>query len=605
MIKSGRLFDILAHQAREYPQEKAISDLFDGTFRHFSISDIENQSNQIARGIQALDLSVGDKIGLVVQRNRAEFTLLDIAIQKCGMVSVPLYASISINEYTYILKESGCKCIFFGGGDLAEKLIKVKSKLPALQFLFSLDRIENTNYWKDIWSDASDAPLDVSKIDPTQLMTIIYTSGTTGHPKGVMLSHHNILENIYAVIEVMPLGVASRVMSFLPLCHIFERTASFAYLLQGVQIIYSGIDNLGGDEGDLRRVRPHFFTCVPRLLEKVYEKIYERGLALPGWKKKLFFWALDLTDDYHYDKVYTGMASIKRKLADRLVYSKWRDALGREVKGILTASAPCPVKIARVFSAAGIPVREAYGLTESSPGLAINGLQPGMAMLGTVGPPLSNVEIMIDQQDPSYGPGEGEILAAGPNIMMGYYNKPEESKAVLPVIDGKTWLRTGDIGKMVKNPKGNIFLKITDRKKELLKTSTGKYVAPAPIENKLKEHILIEQAMVVGDGHKFAAAIIAPSHDALHRYCQQGGMDGIPIGEMLTQTLVLQKIGHIVASVNEHLARHEQIKKFELVPDIWSMSKANGTNSELTPTLKLKRRVLRDKYADLISKIYA
>ncbi|NND05916.1 MAG: long-chain fatty acid--CoA ligase [Saprospiraceae bacterium] len=603
-MQSGKLFDILSYQAEHYPQDLALSDLFEGNLRSYSIEELEKLSNQIAHGLQKLGLKPGDKIAIVVYRNRVEFTLLDLAIQKCGMISVPLYASISPKEYTYILAESECKCVFFGGGDLAEKIKEAQTALPDLEFLFALDADGEGIFWESIWKNALQEPLDVSAIDPSEVFTIIYTSGTTGHPKGVMLSHTNVLENIYAVVEIVPLSVGAQIMSFLPLCHIFERTASFAYLLQGVQVTYTGIDNLGGEEGDLQRVQPQFLTCVPRLLEKIYERIYQKGLMLTGLKKKLFFWALSLTDEYRYDVQFRGVTRLKWYIADKLIFSKWRAAFGGRVEGILTASAPCPIKIARVFSAAGIPIREAYGLTESSPGLSINGLAPGMAMLGTVGPPLSNVEISIDKSDGSYAADEGEILAAGPNIMLGYYKKPSETDAVIKEINGKRWLLTGDIGKMVTSPTGRKFLKITDRKKELLKTSAGKYVAPAPIESKMKEHILVEQAMVVGDGQKYASAIITPAPEALARFCAGAGLKHMAHDERIQHKTVLNKFDEIISSVNQHFARHEQIKRYQLVVDSWTMTKADGTPGELTPTLKLKRRVLLAKYAPVIDELY-
>lgn len=604
MIQSGRLFDILSYQSKHYPQSKAISDLFEGNLRSYSIHELEKRSNQIAQGLLAMGLVPGDRIAMVVYRNRVEFTLLDLAIQKCGMISVPLYASISTREYVYILEESECKCVFYGAGDLDQKMHDAQASLPNLEFLFSLDSDSQGPYWEEIWKDAPADAIDVSMIDPSSLMTIIYTSGTTGHPKGVMLSHKNILENIYGVIDVMPLAVGAQIMSFLPLSHIFERTASFAYLLQGVQVTYTAIDNLGGEDGDLKRVQPQFFTCVPRLLEKIYERIYQKGLSLTAVKKRLFFWALSLTDDYSYDVQFSGLSRLKWLVADAFIFSKWRAALGGKVEGILTASAPCPVKIARVFSAAGIPIREAYGLTESAPGLAINGLAPGTAILGTVGPALCNVEIRIDQSDDSYGKGEGEILASGPNIMLGYYKKPKETNAVIQEMEGKRWLLTGDIGKIVKSSTGKEFLKITDRKKELLKTSAGKYVAPAPIESKMKEHILVEQAMVVGDGQKYASAIITPSPDALASFCTAEGLDATSHLDRIRHEKVLQKFDEIMDSVNQDFSRHEQIKRFRLVGDNWTMTKEDGSPGELTPTLKLKRRILLEKYASIIEDLY-
>ncbi len=516
---------------------------------------------------------------------------------------MPLYPTISPREYAYILNDASCRAIFFGGADLAEKIQSAQSQVPSLEFLFALDDHPEHPSWETIWSNKASSSTDRG-IRGSDLATIIYTSGTTGHPKGVMLTHRNIVENVKAVNELTPLVAGQRVLSFLPLCHIFERSASFANIYTGASVTYTGLDNLGGEDGDLRRIQPHFLTCVPRLLEKIYEKIYQKGLELTGLKRWLFFWAMRLTEDYSYDKTYWGLARIKRDIADRLIFSKWRAALGGHVQGIITGSAPCPLRIAQVFSAAGIPIREGYGLTESSPGITINRFQPGMAMLGTVGPTITGVDIRIDESDGIYADGEGEILAAGPNIMRGYYNKPEESARVLPEIDGRTWLRTGDVGKIVKGPSGVEFLKITDRKKELLKTSGGKYVAPAPIENRLKEEILVEQAMVVGDGRKFVTALLVAAEDPLRNYCQHKGIPWSDLQTAIELPQIVEKYGEIIERINPHFSHVEQIKKFKLLSDVWVPVQANGAAGELTPTLKLKRRVLRQKYADVIEDLY-
>ncbi|NND32908.1 MAG: long-chain fatty acid--CoA ligase [Saprospiraceae bacterium] len=601
-MKLTRLFDILDHQQHHYPQQEALCDLFEGELRSLSTEQIRHQTNQIAHGLLEIGLQPGDRVGLVMYRNRIEFTLLDLGIQKAGLVSVPLYPTISSGEYEYILKDSGCKVLFYGGGDLATKLSAAKTQVPSLKHLFTLDVSSSNDHWETIWQDAADTPLG-TEIDGESLVTIIYTSGTTGHPKGVMLSHRNILENALAAAKLIPIEAGDVVMSFLPLCHIFERTTSFCYLYCGVSIVFTPLDNLGGEDGDLRRVKPHFMTCVPRLLEKVYEKIYQKGLELSGIKNKLFFWALDLTNDYHYDKIYTGKAKIKHIIADRLIYSKWREALGGNLVGIITGSAPCPERIAQVFSAAGIPIREGYGLTESSPGITINGYNEGQAMLGTVGPVLDKVEIMIDK-DGAYQDDEGEILAAGPNIMIGYYNKPEETAKVIQMIDGKRWLRTGDIGKIIKNDSGTEFLKITDRKKELLKTSGGKYIAPAPMENKLKENILVEQAMVVGDRRKFVSALIVPAEEPLKNYCLKSGMTWTELAVMIKNQQVISIYNNIIDELNKDLARYAQVKKCCLIPHVWVPIREDGSEGELTPTLKLKRRIILEKYDHEINALY-
>ncbi|MBX2816954.1 MAG: long-chain fatty acid--CoA ligase [Saprospiraceae bacterium] len=601
-----RLFDFIKYQIDHYPQDKCIGEIVEGQTRYLSIHEVEAQSNQIARGMQALGLASGDRVAMVMYRNRPEFVLLDLAMQKAGLVSVPMYPTISAKDYEYILNDCQAKAIFFGTGDLEQKINHARSSCPALAHCYRLDEADSTHpLWTELWKDQAADDLDTSQIQPEDLATIIYTSGTTGDPKGVMLSHRNIVENVKSVNNVTPLKPGDRVLSFLPLCHIFERSASMSYIYGGYEVTFAGLDNLGGEDGDLRKIAPHFMTCVPRLLEKIYESIYAKGMALTGAKKKLFFWALALTEDYAFDKTYGGLAQIKRSIADKLIFSKWREALGGNLRGILSGSAPLSHRIAQVFSAAGIPIREGYGLTESSPGITIGRYEPNQALLGTVGPTLDGVEVRIDDADGDYAADEGEILASGPNIMIGYYNKPEETAQTLVEIDGKTWLRTGDIGKMVSGPGGLQYLKITDRKKELLKTSAGKYVAPAPIENKLKEHILIENAMLIGDRRKFVSALIVVSENAVRTLCQEElNVSATALSELIELPAVKEKYQAVIDDINASLARHEQIKRFSLLDQIWEPIKADGSTGELTPTLKLKRRIILSKFAGQIDLLY-
>ena len=367
---------------------------------------------------------------------------------------------------------------------------------------------------------------------------------------------------------------------------------------------FTGTDNLGGESGDLQDVKPYFFSTVPRLLEKVYEKIYNKGLTLEGTKKKLFFWALDLTEEYTFAFKPSGIKGFKWKIADKLIFRKWREALGGNVKMIVTGAAPCPRKMAQVFSAAGIPIREGYGLTETSPTLSVNNIDASQAMLGTVGPILEGVEIQIDRSDGDYKPDEGEILAFGPNVMMGYYNNEEANAKVFKEMDGKRWFRTGDIGKFVTNHAGVKCLKITDRKKELLKTSGGKYVAPAPIENKLKEDFLVEQVMVVGDKQKFVSALILPAHEALLDWCKNNNVDTSDKNAIFSNEKVIAAYQKIIDGINPEFSHIEQIKKFKLLSCEWGPMKDDGTDAELTPTLKLKRRVIREKHKNDIAEIY-
>lgn len=597
-----RLFDFIYYQQKHCPQEKAFGYKKGSEWVYFSTDKIIEMANQASCGLIKLGIQPGDKVALIVYKNRPEWVAMDIAIQQIGAINVPVYPTISPGEYEYIFNDAGVKIAFVGEGDLYDKVSSKFHAIPSLTEIYTLDKMTDRKYWKDIFTTEGQEIVDDRKagVKPEELATLIYTSGTTGNPKGVMLSHDNIVSNVRCVNDLLPLGQGDIALSFLPICHIFERSASYSYIYSGINIVFTGTDNLGGETGDLQTIKPHFFTTVPRLLEKVYEKIYNKGLELTGMKKKLFFWALSLTDDYDFDKS-TGF---KHSIADKLIFSKWREALGGNVKGILTGAAACPMKMVKVFSSAGIPIREGYGLTETSPGLTINTFEKGGAMLGTVGPTIDIITVKIDPSDGNYREGEGEILAKGPNIMMGYYNKPEKTAEVFKEIDGERWFCTGDIGKMLKGAGGREFLKITDRKKELLKTSGGKYVAPSPIENKFKEDFLIESMMVVGEKQKFVSALIVPSPDALQDWCKNNGVEWTSMEEAIKDKRVVAQYQKCVDSYNPEFSHIEQIKKFELLNTTWEPVKADGSKAELTPTMKLKRRVILEKHQDAIDRIY-
>jgi len=444
-----------------------------------------------------------------------------------------------------------------------------------------------------------------SDVKGEDLLTIIYTSGTTGNPKGVMLTHNNVMHVVKKTTPLMAADTGDSTLSFLPLCHIFERAVSMVYYYKGCGTYFAGTDNLSGPDGDLAAVKPTTFSTVPRLLEKIYEAIYNKGLTLDGAKRKLFFWALDLTDDYEINQKLSFGKKLKWKITDKLIFSKWREALGGEVKGIVTGSAPCPVKVMRVFCAAGIPIREGYGLTETSPTLTVNTMDSDGVLLGTVGPAIEGVEILIDQEEGGdYKEDEGEILAHGPNIMLGYYKKPEINAQVFTEIEGKRWFRTGDIGKLVTGPNGKQFLKITDRKKELLKTSGGKYVAPAPIENRIKEEFLVEQMMVIGDKQKFVSALIVPAEEALKSFCAKKEIPWTTLEEIIMHKKVIKRYQKIINKYNPEFSHVEQIKKFRLLAQEWLPVHEDGAESELTPKLSLKRRVIREKFKKEIENIY-
>ncbi|MFT6319986.1 MAG: long-chain acyl-CoA synthetase [Granulosicoccus sp.] len=597
-----RLFDFIYHQKENCPQEKAFGHKINGEWKYYSTDQIIQMANQASCGLIKLGVQPGDKVALIVYKNRPEWVAMDIAIQQVGAINVPVYPTISPGEYEYIFNDAGVKIAFVGEGDLYEKVNSKINAIPTLTDIYTLDKAEGKKYWEDIFTSEGQDIVDARKaaIDPSELATLIYTSGTTGNPKGVMLSHDNIVSNVRCVNDLLPLDSGDIALSFLPICHIFERSAAYSYAYSGINVVFTGTDNLGGENGDLRAVQPHFFTTVPRLLEKVYEKIYNKGLELTGMKKKLFFWALSLTDNYEFDQA----PGFKDKIADKLIFSKWREALGGNVKGILTGAAACPMKMVKVFSAAGIPIREGYGLTETSPGLTINTFEKHGAMLGTVGPAIKIITVKIDPSDGNYREGEGEILAKGPNIMMGYYNQPEKTAEVFKEIDGERWFLTGDIGKMIKGAGGNEFLKITDRKKELLKTSGGKYVAPAPIENKFKEDFLIEQMMVVGERQKFVSALIVPAPEALQNWCKNNGEKWTSMEDAIKNPNVIAQYQKCIDGFNPEFSHIEQIKKFALLNATWDAIKEDGSKAELTPTMKLKRRVILEKYQGAIDGIY-
>ncbi|WP_291968051.1 AMP-dependent synthetase/ligase, partial [Maribacter sp.] len=592
-----RLFDLLYHQLENYPLEKSINGRDDaGIWKSYSSQQVKEAAESMASGLLHLGLKPGDKVALVVYKNRPEWMILDFAMQMAGIISIPLYPTISVGEYEYILNEAEVKIAFCGAGDLYTKLKASQENVATLKQIYTLDKQDDKPYWENVFNDSHKNEIEKIKNATTaeDLATIIYTSGTTGNPKGVMLSHKNIMHIVLNTSPHLQAKSGENVLSFLPLCHIYERAVSFVYYYKSAKIFFAGTDNLSGSEGDLAAVKPATFTTVPRLLEKIYEAIYNKGLALDGVKKKLFFWALALTDDYELNQKLSFTSKLKWKIADKLIFSKWRDALGGNLKAVITGAAPCPVKIMRVFCAAGIPIREGYGLTETSPTLSVNTMDLDGALLGSAGPLINGIDIVIDKEGGDYREGEGEILAHGPSVMMGYYKKPDVNAQVFCQINGKRYFRTGDIGTLVKGPTGREFLKITDRKKELLKTSGGKYVAPAPIENRIKEEFLVEQMMVIGDKQKFVSALIVPAVEALKSYCHKKDIIWTSLDDIIKHPKVIKRYQKIIDKYNPEFSHVEQIKKFKLISQEWLPVHTDGAAAELTPTLKLKRRVIRE-----------
>ena len=601
------MFDFLYYQKKNHPLDKAVGGKDqNGQWQYYSTDQLIQASREAASGLINLGVKPGDKIAIVSYKNRPEWVIMDLAIQMSGGVSIPLYPTISPGEYEYILNDSQTKMAFCGSQDLYDKLNTAKPNVETLDQIYTFDQVDGRLYWKDIFNTDHFEKIDeiMQKTKEDDLATIIYTSGTTGNPKGVMLTHRNIVYTVVETSFILPGNPGDKTLSFLPICHIFERAVFYAYLYRFASIHFTGTDNLGGPEGDLASVKPVTFSTVPRLLEKVYEAIYNKGLALTGVKKKLFFWALSLTEGFDLETKHTGLDKIKRNIADKLIFSKWRDALGGNVKLVVTGAAPCPLKMLEVFNAAGIPVREGYGLTETSPTLSINSLDENGAHLGSVGKVLNGVDLIIDRSEGEYGEGEGEILADGPNVMPGYYNNPKANAQVFKEIDGKRYFKTGDIGKFISNKAGHKFLKITDRKKELLKTSGGKYVAPAPIESKVKGDFLVEQMMVVGDKKKYVSALIVPSEPALRNWCERNDVTWKDLEDACKDEKVVSMFQEIIDKFNPEFSHVEQIKKFRILPTMWLPNHPDGSEAELTPTLKLKRRVIRKKYEKEIEEMY-
>jgi long-chain acyl-CoA synthetase len=587
-----RLFDCLDDLLKKRPTEVLLSAKEAGTWRGYSVAEVAQLVDQFAAGLLALGLGSGDmtvegrdKIA-VLSKNRPEWLFLDLAVQKIGAVLVPVYPTVHPNDLQFVLNDAQVKLVFVNEDELFEKVTGVLLQAPSVRAVYSFEKVAGCKHWTEILSLGKQEHFQQiepasQKINTEDLLTIIYTSGTTGTPKGVMLSHHNVLSNVMATLPYLPIGHGARVISFLPLNHIFERMITYVYLFAGVTIYYAeSLDELGNN---LREVKPQMFTTVPRLLEKVYERILGKAEDLSPLKKKLFFWALKLAETYDVQQPGSVSYRAQLALANKLVFKKWREGLGGNLKCIVTGAAACPVKLIRIFTAAGITILEGYGQTETSPVISVNRMEPENRMFGTVGPIITGVTVELA--------GDGEILCKGPNVMMGYYKRPDLTAEAVQ----NGWLHTGDIGTLVDGK----FLKITDRKKEIFKTSGGKFVAPQPIENKLVESPFIEQVMVVGAGEKYAGALIVPNFKTVREWCREKGIDAAVNESIIEQEAVLQHFKTIIDAQNKHFSPVEQIKRFELLPAEWSI---NG--GEMTPTMKLKRKIIMEKYKEAVERIY-
>jgi long-chain acyl-CoA synthetase len=593
MNEPRRLFDCLAWHLERKPLDVMLSGKESGQWKKYSTKDIVNTVNNLSAGLLSLgigpnDMTVTgrDKVA-ILSKNRPEWLMLDLAVQQIGAILVPIYPTINVNELEFVLKDAEVKIAFVNDEDLFLKVLSLKGHVPSLKEIYTFDHAPNAKHWKEV-SDKSTPELltqikpIADKIDYEDVATIIYTSGTTGTPKGVMLSHRNILSNVMSSIKCFPPGQNMKALSFLPLNHIFEKMVSYLYLFKGTSIYYAESLETIGD--NLKEVKPDMFTTVPRLLEKVYDKIMLKGRELTGMKKKLFFWAHSLAEKFEINTNQGVWYTMQLKLANKLIFSKWREALGNNIKCIITGSAACQIRLIRIFTAARIIIMEGYGLTETSPVISVNRYDVKGRKFGTVGLLIDGVEVKIAE--------DGEILCKGPNVMMGYYKRPDLTSEAMK--DG--WFLTGDIGVLVDNK----FLKITDRKKELFKTSGGKYVAPMPIENKLKESTYVEQVMVVGSERKYVGSLIVPYFPSLQEWARHNGIPETDNETLILNPKVIDLFKNLVESFNKFFNHVEQIKKFELLPFEWTVD-----GGELTPTLKLKRRVIMEKYRDAIERIYA
>ena len=594
-MNSKRLFDCLEHQLQHFPKQDMLAAKENGKWVKYSTAEVADIANKFSAGLLALGISGNDftpegadKIA-IISNNRPEWVFTDLATQQTGAILVPVYPTTNPLELEFILNDAAVKYVFVSSQDLYEKAKDVCERVPSVKKIYSFDRLEGVAHWTEVMAMSSPSNLakvaEAKAMVPTEhLATIIYTSGTTGTPKGVMLRHSNIYTNVYYSKVSFPFNDApeTKVLSFLPLNHIFEKMCTYIYLFSGISIYYAESLETIGD--NLKEVKPDGFTTVPRLLEKVFEKIMTAGSHLTGTKKKLFFWAVGLAEKYDNQKSGGWWYDTQLAIANKLIFSKWREALGGNINFIVTGGAACQVKLLRIFNAARIPVYEGYGPTENSPVISVNRKAVGGTKFGTVGPVIEGIQVKLAE--------DGEILVTGSCVMAGYYKRQDLTDET--VIDG--WLHTGDIGVMDEGK----YLKITDRKKELFKTSGGKYVAPQPIENKLKESPFVEQVMVVGAERKFVGALIVPSFPTLKEWMREKNIPFTTAEDALHNPKVLELYRELVESFNNFFNHVEQIKKFELIPREWSIE-----TGEMTPKMSLKRKVVMEKFKENVERIYA
>ena len=558
-----------------------------GTWESITTDEYIDKANAISRGLLRMGVKPDDKIAVISMTNRTEWNIMDIGILQIGAQNVPIYPTISEEDYEYVLNHSGAKYCFVSCDEVLQKILAISGNVKKLEDVFSFDELKNCNHWSQVLEKGKDGAnqdkVDALKaaVKPDDLATLIYTSGTTGRPKGVMLSHNNIVSNVVASKVRVPFASGAKALSFLPVCHIFERMILYLYQYCGIEVYFAeGLDKISDN---IKEVKPTVMTVVPRLLEKVYDAIIAKGADLTGIKKKLFFWAVELGLKFEPYKVNGWWYEKRLGLARKLIFSKWQEALGGNLEMMVSGSAALQPRLARVFAAAGMPVMEGYGLTETSPVIAVNDERHNGWKIGTVGKIIQDVEVRIAN--------DGEILCKGPNVMQGYYKDPDKTAQVLK--DG--YFHTGDIGEI--DSEG--FLKITDRKKEMFKTSGGKYVAPQLLENRFKQSRFIEQIMVVGEGEKMPAALIQPNFEFLSAWAEEHDMILGTNTDICSNEKVISRIQEEVDDANQDFAKWEKVKQFRLTPDVWSIEEGH-----LTPTMKLRRKIVKEKYTKLYNDIY-
>lgn len=585
MEQITRLFDIPRYVLANYPQKRAIASKVNGSYQALNSEEFLERINDLSCGLLDYGIKKDDKVAVISSNNRTEWHILDFAVLQIGAQNVPIYPTISEEDFSYVLNHSEAKICIVSDKELAEKIAKVMPETK-LENLYSFDKVEGVKHYSELFKKDKSLLSQVEElsaaVQPNDLATLIYTSGTTGKPKGVMLSHNNLVSNVLTCEDRIPLTPGDRALSFLPICHVFERMVVYLYMYYGVQISFA--ESIETMMENVQEVKPNVMTAVPRLYEKIYDKIYAKGAELSGIKKALFFWAINIGLKYEPYGQNGWWYEKQLGIASKLIFSKWRAALGGELKLMVSGSAPLQARLARIFAAAGLPVMEGYGLTETSPVISVNAIQKKGLRFGTVGRVVDGVTVKIAE--------DGEILAKGPNIMLGYYKDEEKTASVMT----GEYFHTGDIGEIDSDG----FLRITDRKKEMFKTSGGKYVAPAVLENVLKQSRFIEQVMVIGEGEKMPAALIQMNFEFVEEWAKRRQLTLDKDQSKWADTPeIIDRIQEEIDLCNAKFGKWEQIKRFELTPNVWSIE-----GGHLTPTMKMKRKIIREIYKDLYQKIY-